>query len=71
MNRRDKAMIRRWCQAQVAWSEDCKEGGYPTVVTRNNLHHAGRDLFAIAGTEPHPASVYADNSCIGRRSDGG
>jgi hypothetical protein len=68
MSKSLKKKIKAWCQAQVAWSDDCKDGGYPKVVTRADLYYAGRDLFEMVGIEPHPDSVYFKNTAVERET---
>jgi hypothetical protein len=68
MSKSLKKKIKAWCRAQVAWSEDCKDGGYPKTVTRADLYYAGRELFEIAGVDPHPDSVYAENLSVERET---
>ena len=65
------AVIKEWCNAMNVWHEDLSApsaggltpgGGFPKVVTREDLYFAGRKLFEIAGIEPHPYGVYKFNN---------
>ena len=69
------SLIVAWCEAQREWDNDLQGtktppmqgAGFPKIVTRENLHYAGRDLYEVANLEPHTFGVYANNNFITKR----